>query len=257
MRLRTAGTIAMACILLAAAGCRKPASPEKGSAAKLTTIDWKTAGTIEGTIHFTGPLPKPATIDMSQDPVCSMSNGSKLTKQYVVNNGGLGNVFVWIKSGLEGKQYPTPTAPVVVNQKGCRYIPHVIAAMVGQPVQFDNGDATMHNIHIVPAVAGNPTVNISEAPNASAAPRIFPKPELMMAVRCNDHPWMEAYLNIAANPFFAVSGPEGHFTIRGVPPGTYTLGADQEKLGIQTQPVIVKTGQVTQVSFTYTGAAAR
>lgn len=249
MRLRTAGTIAMACILLVTAGCKKPAH----SSAKLTTIDWKTAGTIEGTIHYTGTPPKPATIDMSQDPVCSMSSGSKLTQQFVVNNGGMANVFVWIKSGLGDKQYPIPATKVVVDQKGCRYVPHVSGIMAGQPIEFTNSDPTMHNVHIVPAVEGNPTENITEAPNAAAQPLIFPKPELMMPVRCNNHPWMEAFINVASNPFYAVSGPDGHFTIRGLPPGTYTLGADQEKLGVKTEQITVTTGKVTRVDFTYSG----
>jgi plastocyanin len=265
MRLQSAGILTLGCILLGAAGCRKAASPARGTSAStgaaapahLTAIDWKTAGTIEGTIRYQGTPPKPATLDMSQDPVCSMSSGSKQTEQYVVHHGGLANVFVWIKSGLEGKQYPVPSQPVVVDQKGCRYIPHVVAAMAGQPVRFDNSDATMHNVHIVPTVAGNPAVNLSEPPNGSAQPRIFPRPEQMLPVRCNDHPWMEAFLNIAANPFFAVSGKDGHFTIRGVPPGTYTLGADHEKLGTQTQQITVKTGQITHVDFTYSGTATR
>jgi Carboxypeptidase regulatory-like domain len=254
MRLRTAGTIAIAGMVLFAAGCRKSAPSQAGT---FTTIDWKTAGTIEGTIHYAGTPPKRIVIDMAQDPACAMSGGQNLTEQYLVHNGGLQNVYVWIQSGLGNRTYPTPATPVVVDQKGCRYIPHVIAAMAGQAVKFLNSDPTMHNVHMTPTIAGNQSVDISEGPGAPPESRIFAKPEQMIPVRCNNHPWMEAFLNVAANPFFAVSDADGHFVIKGVPPGTYTLGADQEKLGEKTSTITVQSGKTTQVDFNYSGTGAQ
>jgi plastocyanin len=254
MRLRKAGALLSATLMLTAAGCRKNNAGNTQPSGTLTSIDWKTAGTIEGTIHYAGTPPKRIPIDMAQDPACAMAGGENLTEQYVVQNGGLQNVFIYLKGGLGDKVYVASNAPVIIDQKGCRYVPHVAGVMVGQPVKFINSDPTMHNVHMTPDVQGNQSVDISEAPNDSAGEtRRFSKPELMIPVRCNNHPWMEAFINVSANPFFAVSGPDGHFVIKGVPPGTYTLGADHEKLGEKTATVTVQTGKTVQVDFTYSG----
>src|SRR5579875_1172353 len=209
--------IAAACVLLLASGCRKH-SGSAGSQGQFTTIDWNTAGTLEGTVHFSGTPPKPVLIDMAQDPACS-SAGANYTDQYAVKNGAFANVFVYIKDGLGNKVYPTPSKPVQIDQKGCRYIPHVVGVQIGQPVEFTNSDPTMHNVHMMPTVGGNQAVDISQPPAQAGTPvedkRIFPSPELMMPVRCNNHPWMQAFINVAANPFFAVTDDSGHFVIRG------------------------------------------
>jgi plastocyanin len=151
--------------------------------------------------------------------------------------------------------YAAPTTPVDIDQKGCRYIPHVVGVMVGQPVRFTNSDPTMHNIHMVPTVQGNPVVDISQAPaggtNGPQDERTFAKAELMIPVRCNNHPWMQAFINVSANPFYAVTDVSGRYMIKGLPPGTYTVVADQEQMGQQTATVTVPAqGTVTQ-DFTY------
>jgi hypothetical protein len=123
--------------------------------------------------------------------------------------------------------------------------------MVGQPVVFINSDPTMHNIHMTPTVQGNQSVDISQPPNQGHDERTFAQPELMMPVRCNNHPWMQAFINVAPNPFFAVSDADGHYAIHGLPPGTYTIVADQESLGQQTATVIVSANQTATQDFTY------
>ena len=85
--------------------------------------------------------------------------------------------------------------------------------------------------------------------------RTLPTPELMIPVRCNNHPWMEAFINVAANPFFSVSDADGHFTIRGLPPGSYTIVAVHEKLGEQTATVTVGSKQVATQDFSYKARA--
>ena len=182
------------------------------------------AGAISGTVRFTGKSPERLPIDMSMDPACSMSAGQNLSEQYVVNGGKLANVFVYIKSGIEPSTSSTGQ-PVVLNQQGCRYVPHVIAVQQGGSVEFRNSDPTMHNIHTMPTSAGNETVDISQGPMGAAQTRQFNSPELMMPIRCNNHPWMQAFLNVAPNPYFAVSGADGSFSIPNLPPGTYTLAA--------------------------------
>ena len=174
-------TAAVVCFALAAiAGCKKPVG--QGSSESKPTyvqIDWNTAGTISGTIHFSGKMPEPVQIDMAQDPACNLG-ATNFTEQYVGKNGNLQNVFIYVKDGLGNKLYPAPSTPVVIDQKGCRYTPHVVGTMVGQSVSFTNSDPTMHNIHMIPTVGGNQTVDISQPPNGMAESRVFSQPELMM-----------------------------------------------------------------------------
>ena len=155
------GLWAIPLVALALAGCNKQSRPSPSAAensgspatpAANATIDPATAGSVSGTIRFNGKAPMPIVIDMAQDPACS--GGSKtpnMTEQYVVHDGRLANVFLYVKDGLGNRIYMPTKAPVVLDQKGCRYIPHVIGAMVGQPVEFRNSDRTMHNVHIAAA----------------------------------------------------------------------------------------------------------
>jgi plastocyanin len=245
-------TTAVACLALAAiAGCKKPAgqgSPE--AKATYVQIDWNTAGTISGTIHLSGKMPEPVQIDMAQDPACNFG-ATNFTEQHVGKSGNLQNVFIYVKDGLGNKLYPMPSTPVVIDQKGCRYTPHVVGAMVGQPVSFTNSDPTMHNIHMLPTVGGNQTVDISQPPNGVAESRVFSQPELMIPVRCNNHPWMQAFINVVTNPFYSVSDADGHFEIKGLPPGTYTVVATHEVLGQQTATVTVGPKDTATQDFTF------
>jgi plastocyanin len=256
-RTRAAG-LSLLFAALAIAGCdqhttrNQPAESSPHPAAN-THIDPATAGTITGTIHFVGKAPTPIAIDMAQDPACAFATKTRnFTEQYVVHNGKLSNVFVYIKSGFDGKVYGPPATPVVLDQKGCRYVPHVIGAMVGQAVEFRNSDPTMHNVHIVPPADPNAAgFDISQPSMGGMQQHVFRAPGLMIPVRCNNHPWMEAFLNVVDNPFFAVSEADGKFEIKGLPPGTYTLVAVHEKLGTQTQSIIVNSHQTSNAEFTF------
>jgi hypothetical protein len=132
------------------------------------------------------------------------------------------------------------------------YVPHVIAVEAGDFVEFRNEDATMHNIHTMPAVVGNDAVDISEGPNGKPQTRQFKQPEAMIPVRCNNHPWMSAFVNVSATPWFAVTGPDGSFTLKGMPAGEYTLGFVQEKLGEQDITVTVQPQAVTAANEVFT-----
>ena len=248
MSTRKAMSILCCALALAGAGCKK--SKEQATATNYVTIDPASAGTITGTIHFSGKPPARVPIDMGQDPVCSLADAN-LSEQYMVHDGGLQNVFIYVKDGLGNKQYAAPSDPVIVDQKGCRYTPHVVGVMAGQPVKFINSDGTMHNVHMTPTVSTNQSVDISQPPNGGGETRTLATPELMIPVRCNNHPWMEAFINVAANPFYAVSDADGHFTIKGLPPGTYTIVADHEVLGTQTATVTVATHQTSSQDFTF------
>lgn len=250
---RTAALV-LGCCLLFSAGCKKAASnaAAPAPAGPLTQIDPATAGTIEGVVHLAGKAPERIEIDMAQDPACAMSPyGKNLTEGILEHKGGLANVYVYVKDGLGNKVYAAPNEPAVLDQKGCRYVPHVLAVMAGQPVEFRNSDPTMHNVHMQPTVGGNNQFDISQPPNGGTMQHRFARPELMIPVRCNNHPWMQAFLNIAPNPFFAVSSEDGHFIIRGVPPGTYTLVAVQEQLGQQQATVTVPAHANANADFTF------
>ncbi|MFY9938801.1 MAG: carboxypeptidase regulatory-like domain-containing protein [Silvibacterium sp.] len=251
MSIRKMMTVALCTLLLAGAGCKKKTVTDQ--AGVYTTIDQNTAGTVSGAIHFAGQAPKRVPIDMAQDPVCSLADAN-YSEQYVVQNGALENVFVYVKDGLGNKLYSPSADPVVIDQKGCRFTPHVVGVMAGQPVKFTNSDSTMHNVHMTPQSSTNQSVDISQPPNGSGETRTLPTPELMIPVRCNNHPWMEAFINVAANPFFAVSGADGHFTINGLPPGKYTIVAVHEKLGQKTATVTVTSKQTATQDFTYEAA---
>jgi plastocyanin len=255
LRTRSLPLLLCAAVLIAGGCKRSETGASTGispAAHPFTQIDPATAGTIEGTVHLVGKAPERIEIDMAQDPACAMSPyGKNLTEGIVSNGGKLANVYVYVKDGLGDKVYPAPTIPAVLDQKGCRYTPHVLAAMVGQPVEFRNSDPTMHNVHMQPTVAGNQQVDISQPPNGGTMRHTFAKPELMLPVRCNNHPWMQAFLNIAPDPFFAVTGEDGHFVIHGLPPGTYTLVAVQEQLGQQQANVTVATHTTAAADFSF------
>ena len=254
MGIRTKRLTILLAMPLLAAGCNKGTPPAILTADHVTytQIDPATAGTITGTIHFEGAAPKRIAIDMAQDPACAYAGKTpNLTEQYVVQDGKLANVFLYVQSGLGAKIYAPPTTPVVLDQKGCRYVPHVIGVMAGQPVEFRNSDPTMHNVHPAPSAPGNQEFDISQPPMDGTQQHVFAKPELMIPVRCNNHPWMEAFINVAANPFFAVSDADGHFEIKGLPPGTYTIAAVHEKLASKSIQVTVPAKATVQADFTF------
>ncbi len=237
----------VAACLLTYTACK---SGSLGPSKQYSQVDYAHGGTVTGVVHFAGTPPKQVMIDMAQDPVCAMG-GDDMTDTYVVHNGGLGNVFVYVSAGLGNRAYPIPRAPVVIDQKGCRFHPHVAAAMAGQEVEFTNSDPTQHNVHMDPHAPGNAAFDLTQRPGANPISRYFQSPETMIAIRCNNHPWMHSYLNIVGNPFFAVTDAEGHFTIKGLPPGTYTLTAVHEKTGSRTATVTVAANGTAQSSFSY------
>ena len=238
--------------LLLLAGCsKKEESSSSESAAPAaapapTPIDPATVASVSGTVKFDGAAPKPAKIDMSQDPACKGANQSETL---VVDNGNLANVFVYVKEGLGDRTFAAPTEAAALDQQGCRYHPHVLGVMVGQKVDIKNDDPTTHNIH--PTPANNREWNESQPPKAPAIEKDFAREEIMLPVKCNQHPWMKMYINVVKSPFYAVTGPDGKYEIKGLPPGDYTLAFVQEKLGEQDQKVTLaaKDSKTVDASF--------
>jgi plastocyanin len=236
------------------AGCSKkeaPAEQPTPSAASTaapaaTPIDPATAATITGTVKFDGPAPKLAKIDMSQDPNCK---GSNTAENIITSGGNLANVFVYVKEGLGNRTFNVPADAVVLDQSGCRYHPHVLGMMAGQTIKIVNSDPTTHNIH--PTPKDNREWNESQAPKAAPLEKTFAREEILLPVQCNQHPWMKMFIGVVKNPFFTVSGPDGKFEIKGLPPGEYTIAFVQEKLGEQTQKVTLAAKDSKTVDITF------
>ncbi len=229
------------------------AATSNAPTAPATPIDPNTVATVSGTVKFDGTAPKPAKIDMSQDPACK---GTNQAENVVVSNGDLANVFVYVKDGLGNRSFDVPKDPVTIDQQGCKYHPHVLGVMTGQNIEIKNDDQTTHNIH--PTPKDNREWNESQPPSAAPIEKSFAREEIMLPVKCNQHPWMKMYINVVKNPFYAVTDKDGKYEIKGLPPGTYTLAFVQEKLGEQTQQVTLgpKDSKTVDASFKASGSAA-
>jgi len=203
-------------------------------------------GTVTGVIAYNGTAPAPKKIDSSADPVCGQRNPNLSTEDTVVNNGKLANAFVYIKEGtladgtkITELSFKAPSEPVVLDQNGCHYRPHVLGIQTNQQLKVTNSDPTQHNIH--PTPKNNPEWNQTQPNGAPPIEKTFARAEVLIPVKCNQHPWMKSYIGVLKHPFFAVSGEDGSFTIKGVPPGTYTVAAWHEGGATGTE----KTMQVT------------
>lgn len=225
------------------------ATANSAVSADSTPIDPTTVATISGTVKFDGVAPAPKKIDMSQDPGCSGSNEGE---SLVVSDGHLANVFVYIKDGLGNRTFKPPMTPVIIDQRGCRYHPHVLGAMTGQIIQIRNDDPTTHNIHPMPK--HNREWNVSETASSPLIQQSFANEEIMMPMKCNLHPWMRMYINIVKNPFFAVTDQSGKYEIQGLPPGEYTIAFVQEKLGEQDVKVTLGPKESRTVDATFKSA---
>jgi plastocyanin len=244
------------CALLTLAACSKKENTEQSTnstaesaAAPASPIDPATVATINGTVKFDGTAPKASKIDMSQDPGCK---GANEAENVVVSGGDLANVFVYVKEGLGNRTFDTPKDPVVLEQKGCRYHPHVLGVMTGQTVDIKNDDPTTHNIH--PTPKDNREWNESQPPSSADIQKNFAREEIMLPVKCNQHPWMKMYVNVVKSPFFAITDKSGKYEIKGLPPGDYTLAFVHEKLGEQDQKITVAPKDTKTVDQSFKAA---
>ena len=208
-------------------------------------------GTLTGRALFTGAAPASAPIRMDADPVCLLQNKDGATAEEVVvnSNGTLKNVFVYVKQGLEGQKFEPPAEPVIFDQKGCRYHPHVFGVMVNQPFEIMNSDGTLHNVHSL--AKASKEFNLGMPIQGMKLTQKFTAPEVMVKITCEVHPWMNAYGGVLEHPFYSVTGDDGSFSIQGLPSGEYTIEAWHEKFGAQT--ATVKVPDQGEVNFTFKG----
>ncbi|MDP3920067.1 MAG: carboxypeptidase regulatory-like domain-containing protein [Candidatus Omnitrophota bacterium] len=211
------------------------------------------AGMVSGTVKFDGAAPEAAVISMDADPTCAGAHSeSVLSEEVVVGDAGaLQNVFVYVKEGLEGQTFDTPSTPVTLDQKGCQYKPHVFGVQVGQPVDIINSDPTLHNVHGLPK--NSKEFNLGMPIPGMRVKRKFDSAEVMVKFKCDVHPWMNAYVGVVSHPFFSTTGSDGSFEIKDLPAGSYVLEAWHEKYGTQTMNVTVDDAAPQSASFTFTG----
>jgi len=216
-------------------------------------VDPGTAGILKGTVRFQGRKPARKAIDMSGDPACvEAHHGKAYDESLVVNsNGTLANVFIYIKHGLEAKKFEVPATPVTIDQRGCWFRPRIIGIQTGQTLQVTNSDPVTHNIH--PLAQINREWNHSQGQGDAPLARKFLKPEVMIRVKCNIHSWMRAYIGVLDHPYFAVTGTDGAYEIKNLPPGDYVLEAWQETLGTQEQNITVAPSGKVETDFTFKG----
>lgn len=250
--------VCLCCAVALTIGCSEkkntePAPHTEQPVVSYFKVDPATAASITGTIRYTGKKPARKLIDMSEDPACVAAHHGKAYDESLVvgSKGALANAFIYIKKGLEGKTFAVPPTLVVIDQRGCWFRPRIIGIQTGQELQVVNSDPVTHNIH--PMAEINREWNHSQGPGDPPMKRKFLKPEIMIPVKCNIHSWMHAYIGVVDNPYFAVSNDDGTFAIKNLPPGTYTIGVWQEKLGTQDQQLTVAPHQDAVANFTFKG----
>ncbi len=218
--------------------------------ALVAAVTTASAATITGTVKYEGTVPKLKPINMNADPVCAKKHTKPAVSELLVLGPGntMANIFVHVKSGLPAKTYPTPTSPVVMDQRGCRYIPHVMGIMKDQPFKVLNSDGVLHNVHALPKV--NKPFHMAMPAARKEAVQKFGKEEAIFKIKCDVHPWMSAYIAVMTHPYFDVTAKDGKFTIPDLPAGSYEIQVWHERLKTKTMKVTVADGETKTVDFT-------
>jgi len=213
------------------------------------------AGTLTGTVSYDGKVPNLKPLDVAAEPICAKQHASVPNEMLVLGTGNtMANVMVRVVKGLPaGKTWPAPKEPVVMDQHGCQYVPHVMGIMAGQPFKVLNSDGILHNVHALPSV--NRPFNMAMPPTRKEATESFAKEEGMFVIKCDVHPWMRSYIGVSAHPFFAVTKADGKFQIANLPAGSYEIEAWHEKLGTQKASVTVGAADSKTVAFKFSPPA--
>ena len=207
--------------------------------------------TITGKVNFEGDVPKLKPLTMTSDPMCSIHSPDGAPSEMLVLglDKQIANVFVRVKSGLGDEKYPVPEEPVVLDQKGCIYTPHVFGVRVGQELKVLNPDNTLHNVHAMPRI--NAPYNIAMPKFRKEAVNTFTKEEFMFPIKCDVHPWMGTWCAVMDHPFFDVTAKDGVYKLEGLKAGTYEIESWHERLKTKTETVTVTEDETKTVNFTY------
>jgi plastocyanin len=241
-----------AAIALGSGACGDASTPSETAvpAAQAKTVDAATAGSVSGKVTLNGPAPAPEMMRVAVDQTCIAAMGTSAASDAILvgADGAVQNAFVYIKDTLADYRFETPTQPVVLDQVGCRYTPKVFGVRVGQVLEMVNSDATMHNVHALPMV--NQEFNRATPKKNDRITQVFTAPEQMVRFKCDLHAWMNAYGGVMPHPFFQVTGPDGAYSLKGVPPGRYELTVWHEKFGSSTQTIEIGNSQAASLNFT-------
>ena len=236
-------------------GSNQSAAPAESAPAATaqSPVDAATAGNITGTVKFSGAKPKMQKIAMTADAFCkSAHTGDVYSEEVVVNpNNTLKFVYVYVKSGLGDLKFPTPAEPVVFDQKGCIYTPHVAAVQVGQELKIRNSDSVLHNVNVRPTK--NKGFNLGQPVQGMETAKSFDTPEVMIPAKCDVHPWMHGWIGVQAHPYASVTSDTGSFALNNLPPGTYEIEAWHEKYGTSVQKVTIGAKESKTIEFTFKG----
>ena len=243
MKCRMLYLAAFALLAFTVSGCGNKQGSTNPSTPAIATngaaVDAAAAGTVSGTVQLNGTAPKMKSINMAAEPSCARQHATPVTSQEAIvgKNGALENVVIYLQGDFSKYKFDTPQNPATITQKGCMYDPHIVALETGQSFQVVNADPVTHNIHPLPK--DNCEWNESQPPGAPAIDRNFSHEEVAIPVKCNIHPWMKAYVAVFNHPYFAVTGADGSFDLKNVPPGSYTLIAWHELYGTSQQAVTI------------------
>ena len=188
---------------------------------------------------------------MRGNPECAVfhAGGSVLSEDLLSQGGKLQNVFIYVKEGLEGYSFAPPSEPVIMNNEKCLYVPHVTGVQVGQPVTLLNSDPTLHNIHSY--AKNSKQWNLGLPFQGMKQTKKFEAAEVMVTLKCDVHPWMTGYIGVLTHPYFSVTGKDGAFELKNLPPGDYLIDAWHEKLGAQSQTITIGPQETKEITFTY------
>jgi plastocyanin len=247
--------LAVTMVAAAMACSKEKEAPPGARPANAKHVDESKAGTVIGRVRIDGKAPANAAIKLDGDPYCASQNPTGATlENFVVDNGGLEDVFVYVKDGLGDYVFDVPPEPVKLDQQGCRYRPHVLGIRVGQKLVITNGDDTLHNVHALGKTNGE--WNKGQALQNMSDQKVFKSREVMIPFKCDVHNWMYAYLGVLDHPYFAVTHDGGQFELKNLPAGTYTVEAWHAKLGTQTQSVTLADKESKELAFTFKAPAA-
>ena len=239
-------------VLAGFAACnRTPPKPEAKAPPEYFKVDPATAASLRGTVRFEGKRPAGKTVLMESEQACQELHKTPVVYQSVETgrNGALANAFVYVKTGLEGKTFSPSEAAVVLDQRGCWFVPRIVAVRAGQTLTVRNSDPVSHNIH--PHPHDNRDWNQQQPPESEDLRRRFLRPEVMIPVKCNIHSWMRAWIGVLDHPYFAVTGSSGAFAFENLPPGEYTIAVWHESLGEITRSVRVQPKEAAAADFLY------
>ena len=217
------------------------------------SFDPESAGVLKGSVRFEGEAPAVKKIPVKGNPECAVFHpgGTVDSEELLVKDGALQNVFVYIKEGLEGYSFNAPSEPVTISNQKCVYVPHVSGAQAGQPLVLFNEDPTLHNIHAYSK--NSSSFNVGLPFQGVKQTKKFAKPEVMVTLKCDVHPWMIGYVGVLDHPYFGVTGPNGGFELKNLPPGEYVIEAWHEKLGVQSQKITIEPRETKEIVFKFSG----